>query len=457
MTARVLVVDDIEANVKLLEARLVAEYFDVVTAMSGEEAIAICQRGEADIVLLDVMMPGMDGFETCRRLKQDTRTHHLPIIMVTALDQPSDRVRGLEAGADDFLTKPVGEIALISRVKSLVRLKSVIDELKMRMAAGEDAGINSSVTDILKQPARDGRILVVDTRQSSCDRIQAALGNVHQVDTETDPQNAVFKAAEGGYELAIVSLSLDGFDGLRLCSQLRSLERTRHMPILVLADPEDNSRLLRSLDLGVNDYVVRPIDKNELFARVRTQIRRQRYTEQLRDSFHHSVELAITDPLTQLHNRRYMENHLGLLVAKAQRKGGNLSLLIIDIDYFKAINDSYGHDAGDEVLRNFSERLRKNVRGMDLVCRYGGEEFVVVLPDTGLPLALAIGERLRTRVAGDAFPIRGGNKTLNVTVSVGIATLTSPEDTPESLIKRADRALYSAKRDGRNRVVSSAA
>jgi two-component system cell cycle response regulator len=457
MTARVLVVDDIEANVKLLEARLVAEYFDVVTAMTGEEAIAVCQRGDADIVLLDVMMPGMDGFETCRRLKQDPRTHHIPIIMVTALDQPSDRVRGLEAGADDFLTKPVGEIALISRVKSLVRLKTLIDELRMRTVTGEEMGISDSVSDMLRQPVRDGRILVVDTRRSSCDRVQAALGAVHRVDTETDPQKALFKAAEGDYELAIVSLNLEGFDGLRLCSQLRSLERTRHVPILVLADPDDNARLLRGLDLGVNDYVVRPIDKNELFARVRTQIRRQRYTARLRDTFHHSVELAITDPLTNLHNRRYMENHLGLLVAKAQRKCGQLSLLIIDIDYFKAINDTHGHDAGDDVLRNFSERLRKNVRGIDLVCRYGGEEFVVVLPDTSLSVASVIGERLRTRIAGDGFPIDDGQQAINVTISVGIAALESPDDTPETLIKRADRALYSAKRDGRNRVVSCAA
>jgi two-component system cell cycle response regulator len=457
MTARVLVVDDIEANVKLLEARLVAEYFDVVTAMTGEEAIAVCQRGDADIVLLDVMMPGMDGFETCRRLKQDPRTHHIPIIMVTALDQPSDRVRGLEAGADDFLTKPVGEIALISRVKSLVRLKTLIDELRMRTVTGEDMGISDSVSDMLRQPVRDGRILVVDTRRSSCDRVQAALGAMHRVDTETDPQRALFKAAEGDYELAIVSLNLEGFDGLRLCSQLRSLERTRHVPILVLADPDDNARLLRSLDLGVNDYVVRPIDKNELFARVRTQIRRQRYTSQLRDTFHNSIEMAITDPLTNLHNRRYLENHLGLMVAKAHRKGGQLSLLIIDIDHFKAINDTYGHDAGDDVLRNFSERLRRNVRGIDLVCRYGGEEFVVALPDTDLTLASVIGERLRTRIAGDGFPINDGQQAIDVTISVGIAALESPDDTPETLIKRSDRALYSAKRDGRNRVVSCAA
>src|SRR6476661_6024508 len=123
MTARVLVVDDVPANLKLLDARLSAEYFDVVTAKNGLEALAICERGECDLVLLDVMMPEMDGFEVCRRLKSNAMTHHVPVVLVTALDQPSDRVRGLEAGADDFLTKPVSDVALIARVRSLSRLK----------------------------------------------------------------------------------------------------------------------------------------------------------------------------------------------------------------------------------------------------------------------------------------------------------------------------------------------
>ena len=132
MTARVLVVDDVPANVKLLEARLSAEYFDVSTAYNGAEALTIAERAECDIILLDVMMPDMDGFEVCRRLKANPVTHHIPVVMVTALDQPSDRIRGLEAGADDFLTKPVTDVALISRVRSLARLKMVTDELRMR-------------------------------------------------------------------------------------------------------------------------------------------------------------------------------------------------------------------------------------------------------------------------------------------------------------------------------------
>ena len=168
MTARVLVVDDILANVKLLQARLIAEYFEVLTASNGPEALEICQAGQCDIVLLDVMMPGMDGYEVCRKLKSDPRTIHLPVIMVTALDQPSDKLEGLEAGADDFLTKPINDLALITRVKSLARLKMVTDELHLRVSTGKEFGFEDANNDIIDpKNGREGKILVVDDRVAS--------------------------------------------------------------------------------------------------------------------------------------------------------------------------------------------------------------------------------------------------------------------------------------------------
>ena len=267
MTARVLVVDDVPANVKLLEARLSAEYFDVVTAMSGKEALSICERAECDLVLLDVMMPDMDGFEVCRRLKSNPATHHIPVIMVTALDQPFDKVRGLEAGADDFLTKPIPELALIARVRSLARLKMVTDELRMRAVTSRDIGIESPEREAVADTGRGGRVLIVDDRPASHERISATLAAEHSVDVESNPSEALFRATDGNYELVIVSLSLENFDGLRLCSQIRSLDRTRNVPILALTEPENGARTLRGLEIGVNDYLMRPIDKAELLAR----------------------------------------------------------------------------------------------------------------------------------------------------------------------------------------------
>jgi two-component system cell cycle response regulator len=283
------------------------------------------------------------------------------------------------------------------------------------------------------------------------------LASEHSIDLQRDPSEALFHAAEGNYDLVIVSLTLENFDGLRLCSQLRSLERTRNVPILAIAEGDDNSRMIRGLEIGVNDFLQRPIDKNEMLARVRTQIRKKRYTERLRDNVQLSIEMAITDALTGLYNRRYMENHLTTLIDQAAARAKPLALLVLDIDHFKSVNDSYGHDAGDDVLREFALRMRKSIRGLDLACRYGGEEFVIVMPETEMNVATTVAERLRRRIASEPFSIQQGTGNIQVTISIGIATLDPRRDNGANILKRADLALYRAKRDGRNRVVADAA
>ncbi len=457
MTARILVVDDLPANRRLLEAQLSAEYFDVVTAANGAEALALCARDKCDLVLLDVMMPDIDGFEVCRRLKTNPATHHIPVVMVTALDQAADRVAGLDAGADDFLTKPGSDLVLIARVRSLVRLKMMTDELRMRAVTSREIGLENPAREAVADTGRGAHLLIVDDRQTSWQRMAQTLALEHAVDVETDPRKAVFQAAEAPFDLAIVSLGLEDYDGLRLCSHIRSLERTRNLPLLAIADSDDNTRLMRGLEIGVNDYLIRPIDPNELLARVRTQIKKKRYAERLRDNVQMSIEAAITDALTGLHNRRYMESHLGTLVEQAIARSRPLSILILDIDFFKVINDTHGHSAGDEVLKEFSRRLQKAVRGIDLACRYGGEEFVVVMPDTDIAMATVVAERLRRRIAAEPFPINQNTRTVQATISIGIAAMRSDEDLPPTIIKRADQALYRAKREGRNRVAADAA
>ena len=456
MTARILVVDDVPANVKLLEVRLLAEYFEVLTAFSGADALEICESGKVDVVLLDVMMPEMDGFEVCRRLKTDSATAHIPVVMVTALDEVADRVRGLESGADDFLTKPVNDLQLLTRVRSLVRLKMLTDELRLRASTTRDIGIEELLG--RKDPVGDrrGRVLLVDERVPAQARIRDMLVAVADVDVVAEPQAAFFQAAEGDYDCVLVTTSLSGFDPLRLCSQLRSLDRTRFLPIVMLAEKGQDDIVLRALDLGVNDYLLRPVDEQELTARLRTQIRRKRYNQELRSSVAQTIELAITDGLTGLHNRRYLDSHLQTLFERAASRQRPLSLLISDIDRFKRINDTHGHAAGDEVLREFARRLRKNVRGIDLACRYGGEEFVVVMPDTEQAVAERVAERIRQEIEMLPFGPEGA-AALDVTVSIGVASISPAADTLEALLKRADGALYEAKKSGRNRVVARAA
>ena len=238
---------------------------------------------------------------------------------------------------------------------------------------------------------------------------------------------------------------------------MRSLERTRNVPVLAICDGEDNARMIRGLEIGVNDYLMRPIDSNELHARARTQIRKKRYADRLRDNVQQSIEMAITDALTGLHNRRYMESHLSTLAEQASSRGRPLALMILDIDFFKSINDTYGHDAGDDVLREFAVRIRTSIRGIDLACRYGGEEFVIVMPETDIQVAGMVAERLRRSIAGETFAVNKGTKRIDVTISIGLATLDNKGEPVADVLKRADIALYRAKHDGRNRVVSTAA
>lgn len=456
MTARVLVVDDLLANVRLLEAKLTAEYFDVSTAMNGVDALETIQRTQPDIVLLDVMMPGMDGIEVCHRIKSNPATQHIPVIMVTALDQPEDRVRGLEAGADDFLTKPVNDLSLFCRVKSLVRLKMLTDELRSRTPKTEGTGdfLDLSDTDGKVGPSN---ILVVDDHGTLFERMSSSMSREHHLTKITDPQQAIFAAADRDYDLAVVDLEMQTYDGLRLCSQLRSLERTRQIPILVIVDHDDTRKMLRALEMGVNDYLSRPIEQQELLARIKTQLRRWRYTQRLRSHVSQTMELAITDPLTTLFNRRHLESQAAILVDNAVNRSKALSVLALDVDFFKKVNDTHGHDAGDAVLKELAARIKGNIRNIDLPCRVGGEEFVVLLPETPMHVATKVAERLRRAICAKAFNVPNLDEGLEISISVGIAALESDTDTPEILFKRADLALYTAKEQGRNRVVAQAA
>jgi two-component system cell cycle response regulator len=454
MSARILVVDDVEINVKLLGAKLASEYFDVLSASSGAAALLICEAELPDIVLLDVMMPEMDGFEVCRRLKADPRTADIPVVMVTALSDAADRLRGLEAGADDFLTKPVNDIALFARVRSLVRLKRMMEELRLREeVCGRFAALPDEYAGAA-ETAGPARIMLLEESRLAATRIIDALAPLTSDLIHVTTVKEATEKLDSSIELVIAGLGGGDGDPLRLVSHSRASEQTRQVPILLVAEESELPRLAKGLDLGANDYILRPIDRNELIARVRTQIRRKRLHDRLRENYHRSLSLALTDPLTGLYNRRYLAAHLDGMMARADDGGKGPALLLFDIDRFKEVNDTYGHLAGDEVLCEIAGRTLHDVRSFDLVARYGGEEFLVVMPETSLQVALVVAERLRLSIAERPFAVSGATTMIPVTVSVGIATALSTEDSPTELLRRADEALYAAKNNGRNRVLS---
>jgi two-component system, cell cycle response regulator len=453
MSALVLVVDDVPANVKLLEVKLANEYYDIITAKDGYEAISQAKQHKPDIILLDVMMPGMDGFETCRKLKEDTSVSHIPVIMVTALSDVADRVRGLEAGADDFLTKPINDIALFARVKSLLRIKVLLDELRLRDKTVLDMGVLSEGQNTFTQDVSGAKIMVIDDDAVQLKRVSERLLQDYLVEMVSKPAGAESLARHGNFDLIIVSTQLADMDGLRLASHFKSLEETRNVPILMLVDEDDSRAMLKGLELGVNDYIIMPVDYNEMAARVKTQIRRKKYQDALKSNYQQTISRSITDGLTGLYNRHYLNTHLDNLVRQSLANNKPMSIIILDMDHFKVVNDTYGHDVGDQVLKQIAEIIIKSIRSSDLAARFGGEEFVVLMPETDSQQAKDAAERIRKTMETTPIKINHGVGQIFKTVSIGAAFMNDMGDTGQGMLKRADDALLKAKSSGRNCVI----
>lgn len=451
MPGRVLVVEDSATNRMLIRLRLAAAYYEVIEAADGERALELAHSEAPDMVLLDVMMPGIDGFEVCRRLKHDPATAHLPVVMLTALEGREERLRGLETGADDFLGKPFDDVALLSRVASLTRMKMMVDELALR---GEMAGLGPSEVAEFAGTLRfpDSRFLVVGADLAAAQKLAEAAtsGTGCLADCRPAGSDAATLVAGVPPDAVLLDADLGGADPLRLGAQLRVRPETRQAAVLLVVPQGRAALAARALEIGFSDYVGSPVDPAELVARIRLQLRRKRYADRLRETVRDSMVQAVTDPLTGLNNRRYANTHLEALVDRCRDRGVDLTVMILDLDRFKSINDRHGHSAGDAVLREFARRLQANVRSVDLVARMGGEEFMVVMPDAGPRSAAEIAERVRTATAVTPFDVSTEGEVQAVTVSIGYAVL-RPRESVFELIRRADAALYASKGAGRNR------
>lgn len=452
MSGRILVVDDVATNRVVLRAKLAEAFYDVLQAEDGETALAVARRDRPDIVLLDAVMPGLDGFAVCARLKADPATRHIPVVMLTAELDSAARLRGLEAGADDFLAKPVADQALFARVRNLLREKTIVDELRLRAQTCRALGLEE---DAAPAPVA-GRPAAVQIVKA--DGIPASAAALRRLLTERVDVVDARAALSGRTPSARPDLVLIGMDpgrkaaALDLLSELRARPATRHSAFILIVPDGDIATAAAALDLGANDYVFAGSDPHELAVRVRSQIRRKRYSDRLRASVQDGLRLAVIDPLTGLYNRRYALTHLNRIALRAAETGKIFTLMLLDIDRFKQINDRFGHMAGDAVLAEVAARLRDNLRGEDLLSRHGGEEFMAALPDTGLDAARIAAERLRKTVAATPFRLPGVEVPFPVTLSVGVALGHPGRDEVTTLLREADSALYASKSGGRNLV-----
>ncbi|WP_032139449.1 PleD family two-component system response regulator [Rickettsia tamurae] len=445
----ILVIDDIETNIKLLTAKLLKEYYTVLTANSGKEALAILKKGKIDIILLDVMMPEMDGFEVCKTIKTDPETTHIPVVMVTALSDIDDRVKGLEAGADEFLTKPINDTALFVRLKSLSRMKSLIDELKLRNSTNALLGVTNIE---MHDTFADKKILLINDDVVQTKNIKQMLLKITQNVKVISNSDELDIINEYTPDLVIISSMLENDDPLRISVILRGKAEISGVVIILQIDEDGMPLVVKGIELGINDYFVYPIEESELLARIRTQLRRKQYQDNLRNDLEQSVNLAAKDGLTGLFNRRYFDIHLKQMIEKANKESIKLYLLMCDIDNFKHVNDTYGHQAGDKVLTIVSRILKNTLRVTDLIARFGGEEFTILLTDIDISKAIETAERVRVKIEYMDFHIEDQIEPLKKTISIGV-TEYKKEESIESFIERADKAMYEAKTTGKNKIV----
>lgn len=453
MTGRILVVDDVATNRIVMKVKLAAACYEVIQADCGAEALRRAREDQPDLILLDVLMPDMDGVSVCAELKSDPETADIPVILITALADKDSKMRGLEKGADDFLTKPVDEMALLARVRSLLRARDTQRELRLREETCMELGFREGAAGF----EGPGRIALVAPDQAAGLSWKHALEGTGCGHLRCLPRETALTEFDqsGAPDVFVISADLNTRnEGLRLLSDLRSRPLTRHAATLMILPAGDSERAAIALDLGAGDILYDPFDPAELAVRIRTQLKRKRQSDRLRETVKAGLELAVTDSLTGLHNRRYAMHHMGRMI---QRAGKGLAVMMLDLDFFKQVNDSYGHAIGDKVLSIVAKRLRAQLRGVDLLARMGGEEFLVALPEADRARALDVAERLRTAVGGAPILVGGGTGPITVTMSVGIALSLGPDDTPEALLTRADQALYGSKTEGRNIVTVSAA
>jgi len=544
MPGKILVVDDVATNRIILKAKLAIACYDVIQAADGEAALELARTERPDLILLDLSMPGMSGFDVLAALKAEHRTAHIPVVVVTSHSDRRSRIAALQAGAEDFLTKPVDDMILAARVRSLLRVRLMSDELALREstrralgfseaqaafrpAAGAPGAVSApgatgwpreSAGNRARADGVAGRIALIDVagvdnawiaalgewlphrfeRMGRADAMRLArAGGANAFGTtafapDAPPAERHALLSDGSQEQAgadhvpevfVLAVGLNGaHDGLMLLSELRASPATAHAAILVALPEDAHAQTAIALDLGASDVLTLPLDPEETALRLSTQLHRTREALAHRRKLREGLQLAVTDALTGLPNRRYGLSHLERAFERALERSEGIAALMLDLDRFKDVNDLYGHAAGDAVLRSVAARLEAHLRPVDLLARIGGEEFLVVLQNTEPSDALETADRLRRAI--DAIPIAvpppsdmpqgaaaprfaGGRlPELHQTVSIGLATGPTPGDAgraardglaaaARAFLERADSALLGAKAAGRNCVVRS--
>jgi len=450
---KILIADDEPLNVKLLEANLSREDYSVIHAYGGQEALEKVETELPDIILLDIMMPGIDGYEVTRRLKSSTKTRDIPIILITSLTGSDDKAKGMEAGADEFLNKPVNTTELPVRIKSLIRLKEYQEQLKSRNKSEASLVATSQSITPVKSRKDIPVILLVEDNETDCRLFRAHLnGQPYHMKNVQTGEEALSVCAKEKVDLLILDVVLPGIDGFDVCRHLKDNDATRKIQILMATSLNDLESQIKGIELGADDFLIKPIHKDELTVRVRALLRKKLYLDMLSTKYETPFHAAITDRLTNLYNRDYFYHFIDFEIKRCNRQNQALGLIMLDIDDFRTVNDTYGQLTGDRILKEFGNIIKTHIREIDLAVRYGGDKFMLVLPYVNKAQAEGIAERIRETVTTYDFLNTPDGAVIKMTASMGIAVYPEYAKTVADLVDNVDKALDRAKKEGKNRV-----
>ena len=488
---RILIVDDERAVHKLLSAYFRRHNYAVDSCLDSREVITKIEEFEPDVVLLDLMMPELDGISAARRIRNLKRDSYLPIIMLTARKDIRDIVNALEAGADDYINKPFDFEELMARIRTTLRVKRLQDRLMHKSTELNEANhqigrLNNILVNTNKQLQKKlydfhnifelsykvmGQLEFQElVRQSLINILGIFATRSAMLLMASKENNDTFKIVDsrGFRELKAEEFAISRhgnlvhyLDLVKKPFQVRDVSREFEeiLPTLKRLEIEVVSPLFRGEDivgllcLGPNFRDEEYSEDNlETLGLLTNMLGVALHNSQL---YEHIRALSYTDGMTGLHNYRFFRMRIKEEIARARRENSLISLLIMDVDHFKNYNDTLGHPAGDEVLRQVSEILRHSVRDNDIVARYGGEEFAVILPGADKVGSYALAERIRQKVEEAVFHGEEIQPLGGVTISIGTGTFPDDALTEDDLIVNTDQALYDAKKSGRNRVMEA--
>lgn len=462
MAGDILIIEGVATNRIVLKVKLLAAQYRVRPCSSLAEAALEIEKALPDLILVDLGYGAADVHAFCQTMKADSHTELVPIIVTGGFATPKDRVSALRAGADDILVKPFDDHLLQARIRSALRARDASAELKLR----EDTRTALGFEEASSSFATPSQLTVVQTDLNGPDLCQQIVEHLPNTQTTSVHLDHLFNETHNkGADIYVLDFRAGISEDsalFRLLAELRSQSHSRHSALLAILPDQTARESALALDLGANDVVCAKVDTVEIAMRCKTLLRKKHDADALRITFETSLEAAITDPLTGLFNRRYALPHLSRLTEQGRRAGNQTAVMVLDLDHFKTVNDTYGHAAGDEILKQVARRLQDNLRAVDLLARIGGEEFLVALPNSDQVHARMIAERLCKLVSDAPFYIEGCDHKISMTMSVGvsISTVCAPSErdlNPNTLMSEADTALYAAKTGGRNKVSLSAA